>query len=113
MKKTFVRPILSAIAAAISLLAGHAHAQSVATSAAEGGRFWFVELSGAPIAEGAALSSVLAEKTAFRRDAAAAGVRFSERNVYHTLFNGFSIEADAVNRLKLLRLKNVKAIYPV
>ena len=113
MKNMFGRPILSAIAAAVSLLALQAQAQSVSQSAAEGGRFWFVELAGSPVADGAALGSVLAEKLAFRREAAAAGVRFSERRAFHTLFNGFSVEADAKNRLKLLRLKGVKAIYPV
>ena len=113
MRNMFGRPILSAIAAAVSLLAMQAQAQSVSQSAAEGGRFWFVELAGSPVADGAALGSVLAEKLAFRREAAAAGVRFSERRAFHTLFNGFSVEADAKNRLKLLRLKGVKAIYPV
>jgi subtilisin family serine protease len=113
MRRRFVRPILSAIAAAVSLFAAHAHAQSVPKSAAEGGRFWFVELDGPPVADGTALASVLSEKATFRRNAAAAGVRFNERFVFHTLFNGFSVEADAVNRLKLLRLPGVKAIYPV
>ena len=113
MRNMFGRPILSAIAAAVSLLALQAQAQSVSQSAAEGGRYWFVELAGSPVADGAALGSVLAEKLAFRREAAAAGVRFSERRAFHTLFNGFSIEADAENRLKLLRLKGVKAVYPV
>jgi minor extracellular serine protease Vpr len=113
MKNMFRRPIRSAIAAAVSLLALQAQAQSVAQSAAEGGRFWFVELAGSPVADGAGLASVLAEKTAFRREAAAAGARFRERHVYHMVFNGFSVEADAANRLKLLRVKGVKAVYPV
>ena len=54
-----------------------------------------------------------AEKPAFRRDAIAAGVRFCERREFNTLFNGFSVEVDAVNRLKLLRMQGVKAMYPV
>ena len=46
MRNMFGRPILSAIAAAVSLLAMQVQAQSVSQSAAEGGRFWFVELAG-------------------------------------------------------------------
>ena len=104
--------MLSAVAAAVSLFPIEAQAQSLPKSAVEGGRFWFVELAGPPVADGAALASVLSEKATFRRNAASAGARFNERFAYHTLFNGFSIEADAVTRLKLLRLPGLKAIYP-
>ena len=113
MKKSLIRPILTAVAAAASLFVGLAQAQSVSQSAAEGGRRWFVELAGAPVADGATLATVRAEKAAFRSAAAAAGVRFTERRTFDTLFNGFSVEVDPANRLKLARLKGVKAMYPV
>jgi len=113
MKKSTLRPVLTALASATLLFAAQVQAQSLPQSAAEGGRLWFVELAGAPVADGSSLASVRAEKAAFRRDAAAAGVRFSERREFNTLFNGFSIEVDAANRLKLARLKGVKAMYPV
>jgi minor extracellular serine protease Vpr len=111
MKKPTIR--LTALASATLLFAIQAQAQSVPQSAAEGSRAWFVELSGAPVAEGTSLAAARAEKAAFRRDAAAAGVRFKERREFNTLFNGFSVEVDAANRLKLARLPGVKAMYPV
>ncbi|MCB0913815.1 MAG: S8 family serine peptidase, partial [Propionibacteriaceae bacterium] len=52
-------------------------------------------------------------KAAFRAAARAAGVKFKERRAFDTLFNGFSVEVDTANRAKLLRLKGVKAMYPV
>lgn len=82
-------------------------------TAAEGGRLWFVELAGAPVADGRARNAVQSEKAAFRQAAKAAGVRFKERRSYDVLFNGFAVEVDPANRLKLLRLKGVKAMYPV
>ncbi|RVT54458.1 peptidase S8 [Rubrivivax albus] len=85
----------------------------VPAAAAEGGRLWFVELAGAPVADGRTRAAVLSEKAAFRAAARAAGVKFKERRAFDTLFNGFSVEVDTVNRAKLLRLKGVKAMYPV
>ena len=113
MKKMIIRPILTTIAAASSLFAMQVQAQSVPQSAAEGTRLWFVELAGAPVADGTSLAAVLAEKAAFRREAAAAGARFTERRTFNTLFNGFSVAVDPANRLKLARTKGVKAMYPV
>jgi minor extracellular serine protease Vpr len=104
---------LTVLASATLLVAMQAGAQSVPQSAAEGSRAWFVELSGGPVADGTALAAARSQKAEFRRAAAAAGVRFKERREFNTLFNGFSIEVDAVNRLKLARLPGVKAMYPV
>lgn len=88
-------------------------AMTLPATAAEGGRLWFVELAGAPVADGRARGAVQSEKAAFRQAAQAAGVRFKERRSYDVLFNGFAIEVDPANRLKLARLKGVKAMYPV
>ena len=99
---------------AITLGAIAAHAQeSVPTSAAEGTQRWFVELAGAPIADGTSSASVKNEKAAFRKAAAAAGIAFQERKAYDTLFNGFSVSVDGANRVKLQQLAGVKAMYPV
>lgn len=103
-----------AVAALVSVGAQAAKpAASVPVSAAEGSRLWFVELAGSPVADGRARKDVQAEKAAFRRAALAAGVRFTERRSFDVLFNGFSVDVDAVNRLKLARLPGVKATYPV
>jgi subtilisin family serine protease len=103
-----------AVAATLALPLGVAHAQTAVSAAeAEGGRLWFVELSGAPTADGNTLSAVKADKAAFRKAAAAAGVSFTERRSFDVLFNGLSIEVGSVDRLKLSRLSGVKALYPV
>ena len=87
--------------------------QSVPITAVEGGRLWFVELSGAPVADGNSRSALQAEKAAFRRNAAAASIRYTERRAYDVLFNGFSVEINPGDRMKLAQLQGVKAIYPV
>ena len=112
MKRTI--STLTLVAAAITALypAGPVSAQSQ-TVEAEGGRLWFVELSGAPVADGGARSAVQAEKIAFRNAARAAGVRYTERRAFDVLFNGFSVEVDSRDRAKLAQLAGVKAIYPV
>jgi subtilisin family serine protease len=105
-----------ALAVAASLSMGAYAAQpsmSVPVTAAENGRLWFVELAGVPVADGRERTAVLSEKAAFRAAAARAGVKFKERRSYDVLFNGFAVEVDPANRLKLARLKGVKAMYPV
>ena len=74
---------------------------------------WFVELTGAPVADGNTLTAVRNEKAAFRRTAAAAGVRYKERRAFDVLFNGFSVVVNAADRMKLAQLPGVKAVYPV
>lgn len=111
MRKTFTA---SAIAAAIALLSlPAAHAQSVSVDGDETAKFWFVELAGAPVADGRSTSQVRADKAAFRAAARAAGIRWSERKSFDTLFNGFSVQVHPADRAKLLTLPGVKAIYPV
>jgi minor extracellular serine protease Vpr len=112
MKKSLSVLALAVSAAMLSM--GAAQAQdSVPASAAENGNLWFVELSGAPVADGSSLASVRSEKAAFRRAAAAAGIRYTERRSFDTLFNGFSIQVSAGDRAKIMALAGVKAMYPV
>ena len=74
---------------------------------------WFVELSSAPTADGTSLSTVKAEKVAFRNNAKKAGLVYTERYSFDTLWNGFSIEIGISQLSKLTRITGVKAIYPV
>ena len=87
--------------------------ESVPTSGAENGRLWFVELAGAPVADGNTVAAAQAEKNAFRRNAAIAGARYVERKAFDVLFNGFSVEVGPADRMKLAMLPGVKAMYPV
>jgi subtilisin family serine protease len=109
------RTAIALAAAALMSLGAHAatSAMSVPMSSVEGGKLWFVELSGSPTADGRSRSAVKSEKDAFRQAVKKAGISFKERRSYDTLFNGFSIEVDPYNRSKLMRLKGVKAMYPV
>ena len=114
MRKSTARLRLVSWAAALALAAPLLQAQvSVEAAAAEGGRLWFVELAGKPVADGNSKSAVQAEKAAFRQAAAAAGVRYTERRAFDTLFNGFSVEVSPGDRLKLSSVTGVKAMYPV
>lgn len=76
-------------------------------------RLWFVELAGLPTVEGASVDVVEAQHTAFRAQAEKAGLVYTERYAFSTLFNGFSIEIDSVDLAKLTRIPGVKNIYPV
>src|SRR3990172_738490 len=53
---------------------------------------WFVELSSAPTADGTSLTTVKAEKAEFRANAKKAGLVYTERYAFDTLWNGLSVE---------------------
>lgn len=114
MRKSTAKLRLVSWAAALALSGSVLHAQtSVEVTGAEGGNLWFVELSGAPTADGNSRNAVQAEKAAFRQAAAAARVRYTERRSFDVLFNGFSVEVGPGDRAKLAHLPGVKAMYPV
>jgi len=74
---------------------------------------WFVELNSKPTADGTSLSVTKAEKRAFRDAARRAGLKYTERQSFDTLWNGLSIKIDKSQFNKLALLPGVKAIYPV
>lgn len=80
---------------------------------AEGSDLWFVELGSAPTSEGTGLSTIRAEHAEFRRNAARAGLAFSERFAFTTLWNGLSIRLQTGTSTALARVAGVKAIFPV
>lgn len=77
------------------------------------GNLWFVELSGAPTADGNSLANVRAEKAAFKKAAAAAGISYTEHRSFDVLFNGYSVEIDSANRSRLATVSGVKFLWPV
>lgn len=113
MSRGFQRHRTAIAACALGLGAMGIQAQSVPISAAEGGNLWFVELKGAPTADGNSRAAVRNEKAAFKQAASAAGVALRERRSFDVLFNGFSIEASAAERTKLAKLPGFKAMYPI
>ena len=88
-------------------------AEQASSSIDESTGLWFVELGSAPAADGGSLSTVRAEKQAFRNSAKAAGLKYQERYAYDTLFNGLSISIDKSQLSRLSRISGVKAIYMV
>jgi minor extracellular serine protease Vpr len=105
---------LLGIAFAMSIGLTGAHAQeSVSLADAENTDLWFVELVGAPTADGATLKNVRSEKAAFRKAAADAGIEYRELQAFDVLFNGFSVKVDALQRAALGSLPGVRALWPV
>jgi minor extracellular serine protease Vpr len=74
---------------------------------------WFVELQGAPIADGGSPANLASEKQAFRAAARQAGVALRERFAYDTLWNGLSVEVRGEDVGRLTRMAEVKNVFPV
>jgi minor extracellular serine protease Vpr len=74
---------------------------------------WFVELSSPPSADGTDDATLNNELNAFRAAAAAAGIVYTERQSFNTLWNGVSISANSAQVGKLQSLPGVKAVFPV
>lgn len=74
---------------------------------------WFVEFNSKPTIEGTSLLITKAEKKAFRDAASRAGLKYSERRVFDTLWNGISIKIDPSQISKLTTMSGVKAVYPI
>src|SRR5437016_1189827 len=96
------------------LLAAAARAQnSVDASGDERATAWFVELSSAPTIDGTSASTTKAEKQAFRAAAKQAGIKYSERFAFDTLFNGISVSVPRNQVGALSRIDGVKSVWPV
>ena len=74
---------------------------------------WFVELSGAPTADGGSAASVATQHKTFRDAVLKSGVAVRERQEFSALFNGFSVAASARDLGKIRALGGVAAIHPV
>jgi minor extracellular serine protease Vpr len=85
----------------------------VGGSANETPTSWFFELASPPSSKGTSKSLVKAEHDAFKANAAAAGVKISERYSFDTLWNGYSVSVAPAQLGALASLPGVKAVYPV
>lgn len=115
MKLIRLTMVASAVAAimAAGMAPAHAAVQQLPVSANEAPNLWFVEFNSAPTTEGTDAAKVQGEHVAFKKAAAAAGVKFKTRRAFNTLFNGLSVEVSPAERLKLARVAGVKALYPM
>src|SRR5215510_12977749 len=86
---------------------------SVGGSANETPTSWFVELASPPAVKGTSKAKLKAERDAFKANAAADGVRYTERYSYDSLWNGLSVSVASAQVAALESIPGVKAIYPV
>ena len=75
--------------------------------------FWFVELNSSPTADGGNLTQTRQDKAAFRAAAKKAGLKYTERFAFDTLWNGLSIEIQPGQLSRLQSISGIKALYPV
>ncbi|QFP75999.1 S8 family serine peptidase [Deinococcus sp. AJ005] len=83
----------------------------LSSTAASAKTAWFIELVDDPT--GLNAQSLGAQQTGFRAQASASGVQYRETASYHTLFNGFAVEASPAELGRLSRLPGVIGVYPV
>lgn len=79
----------------------------------EGHHLWFIEFSSNPLADGGTTARITKDKSNFRAAAQNAGITYTERFDFDTLWNGISVDASAAELNRLARLPGVKAVYPV
>src|SRR5215831_13892677 len=53
---------------------------------------WFVQLASPPTVDGTSVVQITGEQAAFRSAAQGAGLKYTERRAYQTLFNGLSVK---------------------
>jgi minor extracellular serine protease Vpr len=103
---------LAALVAGVVAVPTALAVSSVAAADSSSAGLWFVELNGAAAANGGSVSANKAEKAAFKAEAQKAGVAFTERRAFDTLWNGLSIQTNA-DAATLQDIQGVKAVYPV
>jgi minor extracellular serine protease Vpr len=74
---------------------------------------WFVELSAPPLTDGGSTVTLRNQKAAFRAAAKKAGLRFTERFAFDSLWNGLSVQLERGEFIKLSRIAGVRKLYPV
>ncbi|MCL7452542.1 MAG: S8 family serine peptidase [Anaerolineae bacterium] len=74
---------------------------------------WFVQLASPPGVDGTPPGFLKKEKDGFRNAAAKAGLQFTERYAFDTLWNGLSVKINPADLGKLARIPGVTALYPV
>jgi len=79
----------------------------------ESPQLWFVEFNSAPTADGGSLEAIRREQVNFRNAARKAGLQYTVRYTFTTLWSGLSISIAAKDAVKLARLPGLKAVYPV
>jgi minor extracellular serine protease Vpr len=74
---------------------------------------WFVELSAPPLTDGGTVTTLRNQRAAFLAAAKKAGLKFTERFEFESLWNGLSIQIERGEFYKLTRITGVRKLYPV
>src|SRR6266487_3045066 len=74
---------------------------------------WFVELASPPAVKGTSKAKLKSERDAFKTNAAAEGIKVTERFSYDSLWNGMSVSVPPSQVATLGSVPGVKAVYPV
>ena len=67
-------------------------------------QLWFVEFSGAPVSAGGSKNATKSEHDGFRNAAQAAGISYTHRRSFDTLWNGISVSIKPSELSKLSRM---------
>ena len=119
MFKTSLRLVLALLCVAGLAVApalagdGAAAPGSIGGSANESATNWFVELASPPAVKGTSQAKLKAEHDAFKANAAADGVKLTERYSYDSLWNGVSVSVAPSQVAALESIPGVRAVYPV
>jgi subtilisin family serine protease len=115
MELSFKRAVRAVVLAccALAVLVTSATMAGASTSAASAeASLWFIELKGAPTADGGKADAIKAERAAFKAEAAKEKLSYKQRLSFETLFNGISISASAETVNAMRELDSVKAVWP-
>jgi subtilisin family serine protease len=74
---------------------------------------WFVELASSPLTDGGAVTTIRNQRKAFLAAARKAGLRFTERFEFESLWNGLSVQIERGQLYKLSKITGVRKLYPV
>src|SRR6266550_5987465 len=119
MLKTSLRLVLALLCVAGLAVApavagdGPSAAGRIGGTANETATSWFVELASPPAVKGTSKAKLKSERDAFKANAAAEGVKVTERFSYDSLWNGMSVSVPSAQVATLGSIPGVKAVYPV
>ncbi len=118
MQKRLWLPLALVAIAALLVLPGLAGADATQSVPATGpdnqtATSWFVQLSGAPTAQGGTAKNVKASQDAFYAGAASMGLKVKARQAFGTLWNGVSVSVPIQQVSSLSSVPGVTGVYPV
>ena len=74
---------------------------------------WFVEFAAPPLADGGAVMTIREERSNFLAAAKKAGLRFTSRRSFESLWNGVSLQIERSQLPLLAKIAGVRKLYPV